>query len=361
MRDALAARDAVAFVHAGSDADAAVFGCDAVVVTADRAVGVVDDQDGTRECGPLAVRRADDPARTAAQITEAHTGTTGTVLAPLGVRHDAARFLERAGFTVDSTTALHDARATKTAAEADALRHVGTATTAGVDATTELLSAARVGADGRLRVGANDAADERLTPASLRRRLAVTLAGEDVDADDTRVFAPGTDLDDPLAAGRPVVVDCRPRGPAGVRLRAAWTLVVDGEGGWDRRAHVALRAAHRAGRNRLTAAVEGETTTAGSVAGEVRAELTAYGFENPTVAVHGVGLAARESPRDGDELAAGQAVVVAARVGRDGDGTASDEERADALVRAEPYLLTDGVERLVDLPTSLSLPGTPAE
>jgi Xaa-Pro aminopeptidase len=368
VRARLDSTDAVAFAHAGTDADGAVFGSEAVVVTPERAVSLVDgDRPGEPpRDGRLAVRTVDDPASAVARVV-GEVAETGTVLAPRGVRHDAALFLERAGFEVASTTALAEARSVKTAAEREALSQVGAATTAGVEATVDLLASASVAADGRLRVdtGDDDAGARRetgdgtgdadpLTATRLRRHMAVGLARAGVDAGETRVYGAGQS-EGALVGDRPIVVDCRPRGPAETRVRAAWTLVVDGDGGWERRAHVALRAAHGAARGRLAAALDGETETAGSVATELRAELAAYGFEDPSVVVHGVGLAERERPRGDDTIEPGQAIVVAATVTRAADGTVGEERRADAVTRAETYLLDDGVERLVSLPEAVSV------
>ncbi|WP_152039903.1 Xaa-Pro aminopeptidase [Salinigranum salinum] len=368
VRDRLDSTDAVAFVHAGTDADGAVFGSEAVVVTPERAVSLVDDD---RPGEPprddrLAVRTVHDPASAVARVV-GEVAETGTVLAPRGIRYDAALFLERAGFEVASTTALAEARSVKTAAEGEALSHVGAATTAGVEATVDLLAGASVAADGTLRVdtGDDDGGTRRetgdgtddadpLTATRLRRRVAVTLARAGVDAGETRVYGAGPS-EGALVRDRPIMVDCRPRGPVGTRVRATWTLVVDGDGGWERRAHVALRAAHGSARGRLAAALDGETETAGSVVTELRAELAAYGFEDPSVAVHGVGLAERERPRGDDTIEPGQAVVVAATVTRAADGTVGEERRADAVTWVETYLLDDGVERLVSLPESVSV------
>jgi Xaa-Pro aminopeptidase len=372
VRARLDSTDAVAFVHAGTDADGAVFEADAVVVTPERAVSLVDDdrpehdRPGRWTDDRLAVRTVDDPASALARVVGEQV-ETGTVLAPRGVRHDAALFLERAGFEVASTTALAEARSVKTAAEREGLSRVGAAATAGVEAAIDLLAGAGVAADGTLRVGSGDddagtrreTGDETddadpLTATRLRRRVAVALARAGVDAGETRVYSADRS-EGALVGDRPIVIDCRPRGPAGTRVRAAWTLVVDGDGGWERRAHVALRAAHDAARGRLAAALGGETETAGSVAAELRAELAAYGFEDPSVAVHGVGLAERERPRGGDAIEPGQAVVVAATVTRAADGTVGVERHADAVTRAETYLLGDGVERLATLPEAVSV------
>ena len=390
VRDALHERDAVAFVHAGDDPDCAYFSAEAVVVTPDYAAGLVADDgritDGTVPPTPthddpdgFSRRAVDDPAEAVSRVAgEVTTVTTGTILAPRSIRHDAALLLERAGFDVASTTAVAEARAVKTSAERDALRRLGRATAAGVDAAVDRLSGATVDTEaGTLRVDADragggteddegdctteddEAEPDHLTPARLRRTVAVELARRGVDAADTRVHG----VDGRLVPGRPVVVDCRPHGPDGSRLHAAWTAVVAGDGGWERRAHVALRAAHRAGRGRLAATLDSEETagsveseeTAGGIEGEVRAELTAYGFEESTVAVHGVGLSTREAPRGGDYIQEGQALVVAASVTREADETASATRRTDRVTRVETLLVgEDGVDRLVSLPAALS-------
>jgi Xaa-Pro aminopeptidase len=387
VRAALADRDAAAFVHAGADADAALFGCDAVVVTPAHAIGLVaadgdraedgdgaaaENADGAAARGadaPLAVRRVDDPVGSVARVLGEHAGgSEGTVLTPRSVRHDAALFVERAGFAVASTTALAEGRAVKTPAERDALRGVGAATTAAADAVGTWLAGGGAsderrrerdgtgeGRDGDDHVDAGREVEGEGGVAAgavaegVRRVVGVELARRGVGAGDVRVDGP-----EPFDPDRPVVVDCRPRGPAGSRLRAAWTVVVDGDGGWERRAHVALRAAHRAGRERLAAALDGGRETAGSVAAEVRAELAAYGFDDPTVAVHGVGLDTREAPRGGDPIEAGQALVVAASVTRAADRTASATRRRERVALAETLLVGEEVERLVALPSSLS-------
>jgi Xaa-Pro aminopeptidase len=248
----------------------------------------------------------------------------------------------------------------KTPAECDALRGVGAATAAAADAVGTWLAGSDAGDERRREREERDGDDHAdggrevegeggAVAEGVRRVVGVELARRGVEAGDVRVDGP-----EPFGPDRPVVVDCRPRGPAGSRLRAAWTVVVDGDGGWERRAHVALRAAHRAGRERLAAALDGGRETAGSVAAEVRAELAAYGFDDPTVAVHGVGLDTREAPRGGDPIEAGQALVVAASVTRAADRTASATRRRERVALAETLLVGEEVERLVALPSSLS-------
>ncbi len=357
VRDRLQADEAsVAFVHAGSDADGAYLGGDTVVVTADRAVRLVERGDNAGFTPPVrervAVRPVDDPAGSVAGVVDELGGDARRVLTPRAVRHDAALFLERAGYDLTSTTALDDARVVKTPAERDAVRALGAAAGSGFDTAVERLAAVDVGS------GKLHEAEEPLTAERLARSVAATLARSGVETPGVRVRGVDSGA---LPAGRPVVVECRPVGPSGQRIRAAWTFVVDGDGGWERRAQLALDAAHRAGRGRLSAALGDEPVTVGEVAGEVRAEVTAYGFEEPSVAVYGVGLASSERPRGGEKIESGQVVVVAASVTREGDETVSDGRRADVVRHVETLCLDDtdggggvGVERVVPLPNSLS-------
>jgi Xaa-Pro aminopeptidase len=369
----------VAFVHAGSDADSAYLGCDAAVVTADEAVVLVEQRRGSmppplsdRENG--AVRVVDDPAGSVVAVVDelgamsGQRGTTRTVLTPRSVRHDVALLLERAGYDLASTTALDEARAVKTSAERDALRTLGRATAAGFDTAADCLARADV-VDGVLRTD-EGAATTPLTETRLARTVAATLSRRGIETPDVRVQSAG----DALGVDRPVVVECRPVA-AGVRLRAAWTFVVDGDGGWERRAQLALDAAHRAAREKVATAVDGETVTAGEVTAEVRAEVTAYGFDTPGVAVHGIGQSARERPQGGDEIRPGQVLVVAASVTRADDETVEQRRRTDVVRHVETLRVgtSDGderenenrngnendseegrVERLVSLPASLS-------
>lgn len=387
VRACLDERGAVAFAHSGSDDDAAYLGLDALVVTPTRAVGLVASSTAPRaeanrefasETGEVDVRTVDDPAGSVASVVDELTGEGATsaetpspsrtpvVLTPRAVRHDVALFLERAGYDLASTEVVTGARVVKTPAERAVLRELGEATTAGFDTAAGRLATARDD-DGVLRFDADDdaarpAASERegadegvLTDEWLSRSVAATLARRGVKA--PGVHVEGGDPDGGVRAGRPVAVDCRPVAVDGSRLRATWTFVVDGDGGWERRAQLALDAAHRAGRDQLEAALDGEAVTVGAVAAEVRAELAAYGFEESSVAVHGVGLAVHERPQGNDAVERGQALVVAASVTRAADATTSERRRSDAITHVETVLLDDGVERLVTLPTSLSPSG----
>ena len=351
VRERLRSSDAgAAFVHAASDADSDYLGADAVVVTTDdavwlRASGV--ERDRTGETPHVDHRLVDDPAGAVAGVLD-ELGANGTVLTPRGVRHDVALFVERAGYDLASTAVLTDARAVKTTAERDAVRALGTAATAGFDTAVERLATADVEADTLWTRGANGAAP--LTVERLTNAVAAALAGDGVETPGVRVRGVG---DGALPADRPIVVECRPAG-AGVCLRAAWTLVVDGDGGWERRAQLALDAGHRAGRGTLAAALDGESVTVGEVAAEVRAEVTAYGFGEPTVDVYGVGQSAYERPRGSEELSEGQVVVVAASVTRAADETVHARRRGDVVTHVETLCLDGEVEPVVSLPSSLS-------
>lgn len=400
VRRALEARGAVAFVHAGVATAPTLrylSGLDepadcAVVVDAERVVVCLApadplsgadsrDEDSGRARGDR-VRVVDDPGRAAAELV-AEWATAGTVLAPPSIPHDCALHLENAGFDLASSTAVTETRRAKTDAERRALRRLGDATRAALDRARTLLASASVDGERRLtvpeavltvdvdgvnvdgnrletdgeRLGDDVGVDgteveagaetdrgeptQPLTPELLRREMAVTLArhGAEAGGSDVRTARDGSAAD-PLRAGRQILLDCRPRGLGGVRCRGTWTAVVDGDGGWQRRAHVAVDAALRAALHR---AAVGET--AEGVETELRAELTAYGFDDATAVVHGVGLAAREGPTGSEELTEGTALVVGGRV--DGDD--------GAVACCETVLVDDDVTTLVGRPSRLSV------
>lgn len=340
VRERLRSSDAgAAFVHAASDADSDYLGADAVVVTADdavwlRASGV--ERDHTGETPHVDHRLVDDPAGAVAGVLD-ELGANGTVLTPRGVRHDVALFVERAGYDLASTAVLADARAVKTTAERDAVRALGTAATAGFDTAVERLATADVEADTLWTGGADGAAPltvERLTDA-----VAAALAGDGVETPGVRVRGVA---DGALPADRPIVVECQPAG-VGVCLRAAWTLVVDGDGGWTRRAQLAADGAVDAALAELEPGVDLD-----AVEREGAAEVSAYGFDDPasTFDGHGVGLERRERPLGGDEQVPEGAVVAL-------DATVSGP---DGVVRvADLAVVTDdGAERLGTASRSLS-------
>ena len=245
-----------------------------------------------------------------------------TLLVPPSVPHDAAVYLERAGNDLRSTDAVTTARARKTPAELDRLRRVQRATAAGMARAETVLAEGRVGEDeaGRPAVRWEGAP---LTTERLRRAVNAVLAARGVrDAGNTVIGAgpSAADLhfvgDEPIRPGETVLIDISPRGPDGYYGDMTRTFVVDGDGGWERRAYVAVEAAREAALAEVEPGVPAKT-----VHGEAAAELAAYGFD-PNAGEgetgfthgtgHGVGVSLHESPSlsGAGELRPGHVVTI---------------------------------------------------
>jgi Xaa-Pro aminopeptidase len=302
-----------------------------------------------------------------------------TVLVPRSIPHDAALYLERAGFAVASTTAVRDARAQKRPRAVDRIRRAQRAAAAAMARAETMLARATVarrddaevdtdamgdtvGADG---VATDDTADPRpvcrldgesLTVGRLRRAVHATLATRGMYGDRAVVAAgpasvarrPPIHDAAPVRPGTPVVVSITPRGPSGYHGRLTRTFVVDGDGGWDRRAYVAVEAAQAAALAEVTPG-----TVAAAVGEEAAAEIAAYGFDpaadrtEPDY-VHdaggGIGLSAREPPSLASDsvLRAGHTLAVEPGVSHPAHGGV---RLGDVVVVTD-----DGAERLVEYP-----------
>ncbi len=140
--------------------------------------------------------------------------------------------------------------------------------------------------------------------------------------------------DDPIRPGETVLLDISPRGPDGHYGDVTRTFVVDGDGGWERRAYVAVEAAR-----------------------EAAAELAAYGFE-PNAdegesgfthgTGHGVGVSLHEGPSlsGAGELRPGHVVTIEPGV----------YDPAVGGVRLEDLILVteDGYEILAEYPFDIA-------
>ncbi|GAA0548672.1 Xaa-Pro peptidase family protein [Halorubrum ejinorense] len=252
-----------------------------------------------------------------------------TVLTPASIPHDAAVYLERAGIELTSTDAVATARARKTPAELDRMRRVQRAAVAGMARAETVLAESEV-AEGDVVDGSGDARrpplrweGDSLTTERLRREVNRALAARGVrDAGNTVIGAgpSAADLhyvgDDPIRPGEAVLLDVSPRGPDGYYGDVTRTFVVDGDGGWERRAYIAVEAAREAALEEVEPGVPAKT-----VHGEAAAELAAYGFD-PNAGEgetgfthgtgHGVGVSLHESPSlsGAGELRPGHVVTV---------------------------------------------------
>ena len=308
--------------------------------------------------------RAGDPVgtRAAAVLDERQSGGD-ELLVPRSIPHDAAVYLERAGYVLSSNPVVAETRAVKTPAEIDRIRRVQRAAAAGMARAETVLARSEPGPETE---DGGETADspgvraalrwngETLTAERLRRAVNATLAGAGVsDADNTvigagRAAAARRAGDGPIRAGETVVVDVAPRGPDGYHGGLTRTFVVDGDGGWARRAYVAVEAAREAA---LAEAEPG--APAATVHGEAAAELAAYGFDPDAAsgeagfahgAGHGVGVSRREPPSlpGDDALRAGHVLAVRPGVY---DPAAGGVRVADVVVVRE-----DGYEVLAEYP-----------
>ncbi len=281
--------------------------------------------------GDVLAFAADGDDHPAAQLADVlrERGRTGTLLAPPTIPHDAALYLERAGFELSSTDLLDRLRASKTVGERRRTERAAIAATAGLSTAASILADAAVrspddGVDG----GADLVADgETLTLEGFRRRIdaAIVDAGAfpagntvvgigpgAVPADATAVPGEGTAAEggaDALPAGESIVVSVAPCGPEGYHAPLSRTFVVDGDGGERRRAHVAATAALQS----AEALLESGEDRVGVVEAELTAEVAAFGFGDGIESrVHGVGLEPTELPRTGGTIPDGAILALVA-------------------------------------------------
>jgi Xaa-Pro aminopeptidase len=329
LADALADSDADAFVHVGDRFDDTLryltgfSGPDRAYafVYADGeatlcAPALFDAQARREFDGRVETATQGDPAGVRAASVLDDAGVDGPVLAPQGIPHDAALYVERAGYPVRSSDAVAAARATKTDSEVDRIRTVQAAAQRGVRRAAQVLRECERDGDRLL------FADDPLTTERLRRAVDATMAASGVDPAANTVVGAGpscADLhyrgDDPIRADRSVLLDVSPRGPDGYYGDCSRTFVV-GDPGWVRRAHVAVQQAREAAFSVLEA---GAGEPARTVQAETAAEIRAYGFpvddtdRGFTHSVgHGVGVSLHEAPSfTGDAtLADGHVVTI---------------------------------------------------
>ncbi|WP_459880292.1 M24 family metallopeptidase [Halorubrum gandharaense] len=307
------------------------------------------------------MRNVGSPAgeRAADAVTDL-VGADADLLVPQGIPHDAAVFLETAGHAVASTPAVAEARTRKTPAELDCLRFVQRATARGMARAEMVLAECETVNESEADRDSNPTTPLRwngapLTTERLRRQVNATLAAHGVrDAGNTVIGAGPTAADlhytgvNPVHAGDTVLLDVSPRGPHGYYGDMTRTFVVDGDGGWERRAYIACEAAREAALAEIEPGV-----AAGAVHTEATAEIGAYGFEmnadegEPGFTHgtgHGVGVSLHEAPSlSGDaELQPGHVVTVEPGV--------YDPERGGVRLEDLVAVTEDGSEILAEYP-----------
>lgn len=296
---------------------------------------------------------ADAPGAQAVEILEKYAGVdTGTVLVPASIPHDAAVYLERAGFTLESTDRVAEARRVKTAWEVERLREVQAAAQAGMARAETVLAESDVRDE-----------DDRLvhegvavTTEYLRREVNAVLGRQGVSDVHNTVVAAGAACADlhfygsvPVHADETVLLDISPRGPEGYYGDLTRTFVVDSSGGWERRAYLAVEAAQDMAFDAIEAGAPAET-----VHEEGAAEIVAHGFGAGYDldagfyhgVGHGVGLSLHEAPSltASRDLEAGEVVTVEPGV--------YDPEHGGVRIEDLVVVTGDGFENLTDYPRS---------
>lgn len=260
--------------------------------------------------------------------TETECADTRTVLVPATIPHDTAIHLEQAGYTPQSTSAVTSARIEKDATERQAIRIAQSAGLAAVNRIESQLTDMTV-TDEQLMLGGKS-----VTTQQLERIAAVELARRGVGGADcvcvittestvsqlSRHISAGTlsSTSTPIQPGVPIQIGICPRGPSGYHGLVWRTIVIESEGGWERRAHIAVEAALETAINRAEPGISLAT-----IYNEALAELAAFGF-NPSASdnstdhsetvdtmIHGVGLSRRERPYIDSEMTLKPGVVLA--------------------------------------------------
>ncbi|SIR67260.1 M24 family metallopeptidase [Natronorubrum thiooxidans] len=313
----LEARDALAVVHVGTDRDPAVRYCRPQSAVEEGLAAIA--FDGEAWLVETATDAAGHPAETLATALFERVGS-GTILTPARLPHDAALYLEQAGFELASTDVIERTRATKTAGERERIEATQTAAAAGIRHAASLLADATVD-EGRLVVDG-----KALTPGRLRTVIDEAIVSAGAFPAGNTVVNPDPDhrpssrdaAAEALRPGEPIVLETAPRGPAGYHGGLVRTFVVDGDGGRERRAHVGVTQSFRSAAAMLTA----DTESVVAVEADLEAEVRAFGFEDADTVqtrVTGVGLEPRERPRSGDdEIEPGHVVRLESAVHVDG-------------------------------------------
>ena len=379
LAEAVTERDAAGFVAVGDRFDDDVrylsrFGgpdrAYAIVVTPDRAVltapALFDEQaerefvdgapDDGIERGVETATQSEPTGVRAMTVLDDTDAAADTVLVPASIPHDAALYLEQAGYDLESTTAVADARERKTEAELACLRRVQAVTCRGMARAEAVLAAAESDGGDLLWEG------EPLTTERLRREVDAEMARHGVcSAGNTVVGAGETAADlhytgiDHIAPGETVLLDISPRGPHGYYGDLTRTFAVDSEGGWERRAFVAVQEAHAMALDHVEAGVE-----AGVVHEEAAAELAAHGFRVDSADVgfthgvgHGVGVSLHEGPSltSTDPLEAGQVVTIEPGV--------YDPEQGGVRIEDLVVVTEDGYEKLASYPVRFTPESAP--
>ncbi|MHC3436537.1 M24 family metallopeptidase [Natrialbaceae archaeon A-gly3] len=332
IRENLREREAGAFVAVGPGTAPSIRYC--LADAPDHTVAIAFDGEEWLESTDTAPTHPAE--RLATRLSE--RDVPGPLLTPQNVPHDAALYLEAAGFVVASSDVLSRARAAKTAGELERVESAQAAATGGLERATAAL------ADATAVNGSLEVDGEALTGERARRLIdeGVVAAGG-FPAGNTVVDVGGRDGADPLPAGEPIVLATAPHGPDGYHGGLVRTVVVDGDGGRERRAHVAADSALKSAATMLRAGDQ----SVEAVEADLEAEVMAFGFEDGIEAsVTGVGLEPRERPGRGDTITEGAVVRLEAAVT---DVAGGDVRLADLVVVDEGARVLESPSRSLSL------------
>ncbi|MCU4753264.1 peptidase M24 [Halobacteria archaeon AArc-curdl1] len=360
MRDVLAERGATAFVHAGTLEDPTVrfalqAGSDSCLdddalesptrLQSGTVYAVGFDGERWHSVSKPPRDGGDHPSQILAELL-LEDGTTDAgametcsrLLTPAHIPHDAALYLEGAGFELASSDALSRLRVRKTEPELAAIERAQLAARTGLERAMSLLERADFGIESASDTGEATLVleDAPLTADRLERALEVGVLEAGGRPVSSRVVWPGANggTNSPqtaaLPAGGPLIITVE-SSDAGYHGRQTRTLVADPDGGPERRAHIGLTHGFRSVQSLLTA---GEATV-GTVEADLEAEIRAFGFDETAaidVQVGGIGLERLERPlQAGSTIERRSPVVVDASLETD----VGRIRIADVIVRAE--------------------------
>lgn len=272
---------------------------------------------------------------------------SGRLLVPRDLPHDAAVFCQQTGYELQSTAAVRAGRASKTLAERDCLTAVQQAAGGGLARGEAVLAASNQ--DG----GTLSFNGQLLSAERLCRLIDTALVSAGVaPAENTQVGAP-TESTDALPVGEPIRLRVAPRGPHGYHGTLTRTVVIDSDGGWERRAYIAAEAGLQAAVGHIEPGVDVST-----VKNEALAEVGAYGFAitpdgestqpRATAAVHGVGLSAHEWPTPGAESTLQVGTVIAVETG------VVDTPQRTVRLGTLHVVTAEGCQQLVEYPFAIT-------